>query len=220
VNDGETNIEVMGEAYEDVSAIGATLSLVVRGSKLFAGDAALEKAKEVRQIVEALVEAGVDEDDVRLESVHVDVATGLLGRSSQATYGVSVRCDDVDLVPEVLEVVSDAKQCTLSGIEWRYDDEETERRIFGEAVKKCRAKAAAAADALECELGEAKLIRQAGMRATQHVHLHEHALAAGGAPAAQSLARKRSSVATSLEGMAMAPKRRVSVRVEAVFVAV
>src|SRR5688572_30809895 len=138
---------------EDVSAERAVLFVTVQGTSLVTGRAALRKAAEVRSLVEALEGSGVSESDIGLESVHAHVTSGLLGKSSSATYRLRVRCDQLNALPEVLGAITSAKNAELERLVWRYPESAEQQ---GHWLKLCIAqaniKAAAAAEALGVRL--------------------------------------------------------------------
>src|SRR5262245_16129339 len=83
-------------------ADAADLHVIVRGSSLVTGSAALKKAAEARRLVEDLAAAGLADEDVALQGVSAEVSSGLLGRSSTAQYRLRVRVRDLDRLPDVL----------------------------------------------------------------------------------------------------------------------
>ena len=68
------------------------LHVTVKGSSVVSGDAALKKAKEVNQLVEALISLGVKEDAVKLQGVNIETSSGVLVKSSSASYRLRIRC--------------------------------------------------------------------------------------------------------------------------------
>ncbi len=84
---------------EEIAADRADLFVVITGATLVTGNAALNKAREVRQLVADLVGAGVAEGDVHLQGVYAQVASGVLG------------------------AVTSQKNTTLRTIAWGYPDD-------------------------------------------------------------------------------------------------
>ena len=56
----------------EIDADSADLTVVVEGSSVFSGAEAFKKAKELRVLIDALKEAGIDENRVKLRSVEVN----------------------------------------------------------------------------------------------------------------------------------------------------
>ena len=65
----------------------------------------LKKAKEVSQLISALVETGLKEQDVTLRGVHAESSSGILGKSTSASYQLRVRCDELEKLADVLEMM-------------------------------------------------------------------------------------------------------------------
>ena len=45
----------------------------------------------------------------RVEVIHADVSTGILGKSSSATYRLRIRFENLDLLPDALGAITGAK---------------------------------------------------------------------------------------------------------------
>ncbi|HEY6725018.1 MAG TPA: SIMPL domain-containing protein [Polyangiaceae bacterium] len=137
----------------DVAAERAVLFLTVHGTSLVTGRAALRKAAEVRSLVEALESCGISESDIGLESVRAHVTSGLLGKSSSATYRLRVRCDQLSALPEVLGAITSAKNAELERLVWRYPESaEQQGHWLTLCIRQANIKAAAAAAALGVRL--------------------------------------------------------------------
>lgn len=106
----------------EVYADGVDLHLTVQGSSLVTGRAALTKAKEVARLTSELFQAGVSEQDVHLEGVHAQVQSGLLGKTSTATYSLKVRCHELELLPELLGIITSQKNTAVNHLEWSYPE--------------------------------------------------------------------------------------------------
>jgi uncharacterized protein YggE len=146
-------IAISARHEQTLTADRADLLVSVRGTSLVTGDAALHKAKEVAKLVQDLVAVGMAAADVVLEDVEAEVSSGLLGRSSAATYRLRLRCPQLDLLPDMLGIVTTSKNAELAHIHWRYpDDAATEARWLAAAIRAANLKAAAAAAALGARL--------------------------------------------------------------------
>jgi uncharacterized protein YggE len=155
-------IIVTAKHEEDVSAERAELVVTVEGSSLVTGRAALTKAKEVSKLVEELQRAGVNDSDIGLEGVHAQVSSGILGKSSSATYRLRVRCANLELLPDVLGAVTAAKNARLDEIVWRYPESaEQQAKWLQACVAQTNIKATAAATALGARItGVHRLVEQ------------------------------------------------------------
>lgn len=116
-------ITVCASHAQDVSADRADLFVVITGASLVTGNAALSKAREVRQLVADLAGAGIAESDVRLQGIHAQTASGVLGKSSSATYRLKIHVANLDRLADVLGAVTSQKNTTLRTIVWGYPDD-------------------------------------------------------------------------------------------------
>jgi len=197
----------------EIPSTGADLTVRIRGQSFFTGSEVFKKAEEVRRAVAALVEAGLDEQGISLESVSAEVATGLLGKSSSAAYVLRVRCGAVELLGPALAVISSQKNAELLAIRWRCDGaEKIVDELLTEAVLAAKQRARQIAAALDVPL--------------VGVHKLEHQIrdSAAEAPRLAPLARGRAlhavqgdSGGDALEGLNLTHLRRVAVLVSAEF---
>ncbi len=107
----------------EVSAIGADLYITVRGSSLFTGQSALTKAKEVAQLVEAIVGEGIAPDQIQVHNISINNESGALTKSSSAQYTLKIRTK-LEQLPDLLSIAATAKNASLQSINWRYDEDE------------------------------------------------------------------------------------------------
>jgi uncharacterized protein YggE len=111
----------------EVAADKADLRVTVAGSSLVTGTQALEKAREVALLVQALAAVGVPQSDIHLENVTAGTSTGTLLKSSQATYRLRVRCTDLSRLADVLGAVTAQKNVEMGALQWDYPDDEAMR---------------------------------------------------------------------------------------------
>ena len=102
-------IKVSALQREEISANRADLFVTVRGSSLVSGDQAMKKAKEVSQLVDALTSFGLSPDAIQLQGVHIETATGTLLKSSSAIYRLKVRCEKLDQLAEIIDIIGEQK---------------------------------------------------------------------------------------------------------------
>jgi uncharacterized protein YggE len=193
-------IEMSGTHEEDQTAHAADLFVRVQGQSLVTGSAALQKAKEVALIVEGLKAAGLPEAQIELVAVQAEVRSGLLSKSSHASYELKVRCANLDELPALLGVITGAKNAQLERLEWQYpQDAATEGRLLAEAAKNAQVKARAVAEALGVRLGRLVHVSDRSQPAQRHEVRF-------GAPAMAMRARQES---VDL-GMSLTHNRRVA----------
>jgi hypothetical protein len=134
---------------EDVHAERADLLVTVKGSSLVTGHTALKKAKEVSDLVAELQKCGISPEDVALESVHAEVSSGVLGKSSSANYRLRVRCNSLERIPDALGAITSARNAKLEQVIWRYPDSpEQQVKWLQHCIAIANQKAQAAARAL------------------------------------------------------------------------
>jgi uncharacterized protein YggE len=145
-------IKVSAFHREEVSATHADLHVTIKGSSVISGDTALKKAKEVNQLVEALVNLGVKEDAIRLEGVNIETSSGVLVKSSSASYRLKIRCEKLDQFAEMLDVLASQKNASLDYVKWKYDDDMVRESMLNSAIKKAKSKAQHVAGSLGVKL--------------------------------------------------------------------
>jgi hypothetical protein len=121
-------LHVKAEWEESVAANVAELHVAIRGTTFIVGNAALQKAREVKELVEIVRAIGLEEQDIVLDSVNASSATGnLLAQSTSATYSLRLRCRNLERMPLVLGAIAAQKHATLGLIAWEYPDTEVDR---------------------------------------------------------------------------------------------
>jgi len=146
-------IQVVITHEDEVEASWADLFVTVKGSSLVTGSAALTKAREVAALVAALGGVGVPEADVRVEDVAAHVESGLLVKSSSATYTLKVRCAKLDALADVLGAITSQKNVRFDRIAWGYpESDELGTRWRVDCATRATARARQIADALGVKL--------------------------------------------------------------------
>jgi uncharacterized protein YggE len=201
-------IEVTEEWVGDVAASAARVKLSIEGERLFTGDAALEQARELVKLREALESAAIPREDVRVAGVRAHVSSGLLGRHTSATYLVHVHCREIAELPAVLEVATGQKKVELTEIDWEYPT--VTQKVAGWialCVKNAAIKAEAIAEALDVDLGvvlsaaEETFAQPEGASQARDIAVYDTDV------------RRRASLKEELASTEFAPLRRVGVRV-------
>jgi uncharacterized protein YggE len=138
---------------ETVDAVGADLLVTVRGGSLVTGRAALKKAREVRALVVDLAPHGVGDEDIGIESITTSVSSGLITKSSSATFELRIACDDLEKLGDLLGVINSQKQADMNRLDWRFPDEhEVAKQMLARAVPQAREQAELIASLLGVEL--------------------------------------------------------------------
>ncbi len=146
-------ITVIETSASDVSASGAKLAVRIAGQSFFTGNEAFQKAAEVVNLVSALKELSLSEGDIQLLNVSTEVESGILTKTSSATYHLLVNCQSIELLGRVLAVIASQKNSKLAAISWQYPDiEKTKRNLIQTAVRAAKDAARAVADSLSVPL--------------------------------------------------------------------
>ena len=145
-------IKISASHREEISASHADLFVTVKGSSVVSGDQALKKAKEVSQLVEALTSYGLSPEAVHLQGVHIETASGVLLKSSSATYRLKIRCEKLDQLAELLDIIASQKNTSLERIDWKYPEETARERGMEAALEKAKSKADKIAKSLGVKL--------------------------------------------------------------------
>src|SRR5690348_7593057 len=118
----ETTISITAIRRQEISADKADLQVTIKGSSVVTGSAALKKAKEVNELVTALLAVGVKEDELSLRGIQVQSTNGVLTRTSSAAYTLRILCSRLELLGEILGAISAQKNVSLDHVIWRYPD--------------------------------------------------------------------------------------------------
>ena len=121
-------------------------------------------AEDIREIVAALREAGVAEDDIQTRTVGVQrIDYGDRRGQYQASNIVAVTVREVDRTGEVISAVTDAGANIVSGPDLRVaEPEKAANTAYGAAYKAARARAEAYAEAAGMEISRVLTIRDMG----------------------------------------------------------
>jgi uncharacterized protein YggE len=146
-------ITVREIATADVQASRAKLAVRIAGQSFFTGSEAFKKAAEVANCVSSLKDCGIPEDDIHLLNVSTEVESGILLKSSSATYHLLVECKSIDLLGRVLTTISSQKNSKIAAISWHYPDiENTKLDLIRKAVRAAKDAARDVADSLAVSL--------------------------------------------------------------------
>jgi uncharacterized protein YggE len=145
-------IKISASHKEEIFADRVDLFVSVKGSSLVSGDQAMKKAKEVSQLVEALTSFGLSPEAVHLQGVHIETASGALLKSSSATYRLKIKCEKLDQLAELLDIISSQKNTALERVEWKYSEETAREQAMEIVLAKAKAKADKIANSLGVKL--------------------------------------------------------------------
>jgi uncharacterized protein YggE len=145
-------IKISASHQEELFSTHADLYVTVRGASVVGGDQALKKAKEVSQLIDDLAAAGFPSEKVFLQGMYFETSSGALLKSSSAVYRLRLRCDKLDEVPALLDVIAARKNAVLENIDWKYPEEEAREKALDTALARAQARAQKVAAALGVKL--------------------------------------------------------------------
>ena len=148
-----STLKISEARRHEIAADRADLHVTVEGASLFTGGEALKKAREVAQLVRELTEFGLPVEDIYLQGVFADTATGLLGKTSLARYKLRLHCADLTKLADLLGIITGQKNARLTVIEWGYpDDDCLKDEWLAACIARANAKAAQIASSLNVRL--------------------------------------------------------------------
>jgi uncharacterized protein YggE len=145
-------IHVSTVQSEEIQATHADLIVTIKGTSFISGNEALKKSREVNQLVNELMEIGLSMEDIRLQSVFTEIASGNFLKTSSATYRLIIRCNKLEQFSDLLSVISMQKNISLEKIIWRYPDEEMREQLLEKAIAVVQRRAKKVAASLGVEL--------------------------------------------------------------------
>lgn len=212
----KSTLEVSETAWAEIPPLAADLNITLRAERFFSGNAALSQAEELRRLSDALKACGIEERHISLVGAMLHTESGLFTKSSSVTYRVRIHLTDPGRVTSVLDVIANAKKATLTNIEWDY---EGPNPAFIDLLRTCSERAQAKASLLAQSLGTTlkgvHTVREERIEAPEMAMLGYGSFATPGA--ARASASLASPISTQLEGLDLAPKKKIGVRLQVVF---
>jgi uncharacterized protein YggE len=145
-------IHITASQREEIFASHADLFVTVRGSSVISGNEVMKKAKEVSALVDELTRAGVSAENIHLQGIRVETSSGVLLKSSSATYRLRIRCEKLNQIAELLDIISAQNNTALEQIAWRYPEEAARTRGLEAAMAAAKSKADRVATSLGVKL--------------------------------------------------------------------
>lgn len=145
-------IKISSSHKEEIFADRVDLFVTVKGLSLVSGDQAMKKAKEVSQLVDALTGFGLSPEAIQLMGVRIESSSGALLKSSSAAYHLKVKCEKLDQLAELLDVIASQKNAALERIEWKYPEDAAREIGLETALTKAKARAEKVAASLGVKL--------------------------------------------------------------------
>ena len=162
-------ISVSGEGKVSAVPDIASLSFGVQTGRQKTAQAAMEKLSEdMNAVMEAVKETGVEEKDIRTESLRLfpayDWNEGMqIPRGFEANQSLRVKVRDLDKVGEVLSAATNAGVNQAGGVSFTIDEpEELQREAREKAIDDAKKKAKELARDLGVTLGDLKGFNEGG----------------------------------------------------------
>ena len=142
------NIEVARKVY----ANSLDIFVEIKGDSFFSGKEAIKKAREVKEMVQALLQAGIDESMIELMGVRMEVSSGMISKSSSALYRLRLHLTNLDSLGDVLGAVTSRKNASVLSLDWQYEAiEGIHDEMLTEALAKAKKRAALICQELQIE---------------------------------------------------------------------
>lgn len=131
-----------------VAATRAVAHLKLAGASFVRGGEPHRKAKEIGELTSALRSLGIAEDAIRVTDVAAHVESGLLTKSSSATYRLTVEVP-MEALPALIGAIGGQRNLELERLRFDYGDDPAGRDAWAASLAgKALAKANLLADAL------------------------------------------------------------------------
>lgn len=162
----ERTVTVHGSAIVRSAPDEAVLTLGVQTQAATAEDAMAQNAERMNQVVRALLDQGLREEDLATSSLslyprYADSGLTVVGFTAENQVTATVR--DLGRVGRLIDRAVEAGANLTSGISFRLSGEnEAADRALGDAVADARGKAELLASAAEASLGQVVSISEAG----------------------------------------------------------
>jgi hypothetical protein len=141
--DKPDTISVNVKVERKVYASRVDMCVEIRGESLVSGSAALQKAREVRDLVAALADVRIPESCVQVVGIRTAVSSGIITKSSSAVYSLRIEVPSLDLLADALGAVTSRKNASLTRLEWQYSGiEELHHQMLEEALRRSEQRAA------------------------------------------------------------------------------
>lgn len=161
-------IEVRGEAVRTVMPDTVTIRIGVSKEDEDEKIAQAEANKAMNNVIAALKEAGLSDDEIATAGFSLDRQIDYSGRTPRTTgyvarLTVRVKLTDFDLIGTVLDVSVENGANNIDGLTFSYSKEgEVYRQALRDAIEAARAKAETMADAAGVELKTLLALRETG----------------------------------------------------------
>ena len=144
----ESILRVTAKASQEIAASAAKLHINVEGETFLFGNAALNRSKVLKDLLEKLKEFGATDSDFNVKSVSTRVDAGLLTKTTKADFKLEFRVTDLAKIPDFLGVITTTKNVALEQLEWVFELDAVMLELSAKAMKQAFNKAQAMANAV------------------------------------------------------------------------
>lgn len=144
----ESILRVTAKASQEIAANAAKLHINVEGETFLFGNAALNRSKVLKDLLEKLGEFGATDADFNVKSVSARVDAGLLTKTTRAEFKLEFRVSDLSKLPDFFGVISQTKNVALEQLEWVFEMDAVMLELSAKAMKQALDKANAMAKAV------------------------------------------------------------------------
>ncbi len=145
-------LRVTERASAEIAATRANMHITVEGENAVFGNAALEKAKELKALLATLKQIPNFEFDIVVNSVRIHSQSGWLSKSSRGEYSIVISCHNTAHLGEVLGAISGGSNISMNSLEWVFDEDQAKIDLIRQAMQKCLSKASNMAEVVNHEI--------------------------------------------------------------------
>ena len=106
-----------------VEANRADIFASVAGASLFSGAVALQKAREVAELVAALQTIGIEESQIKIEGIRAQNHSGTFSKVSSVNYALKIENVPLARIADAVGIITSAKNAVLGHLDWKFADE-------------------------------------------------------------------------------------------------
>jgi hypothetical protein len=133
-------LKVTEMASKNIEATAVKLHIVIEGSHMLYGNAALEKSIEVQEFVKKL-DPFKEAITTSIASIDIKSDSSWFAKSSKGIYNLSLTIHDLENINQIFGVIAEAKNLQLRTMEWLFEESAPKLELVKQAVAKAKYKA-------------------------------------------------------------------------------
>jgi hypothetical protein len=119
------SVEENGEV--EVKPLHATLEVVIEGESSVFGNEAFKKSKELASFISKLETIKYSPENISLENISIQTSSGKLLKSSMAKFTLLLNKIKLELIPNILGIISSQKNIEILEMEYFFGNLENEK---------------------------------------------------------------------------------------------